>query len=546
MKLDSKNAHKLHLKTLGAAVLEDGEKRVLLSRRKSFAILVYLVVSNRPCSREILASWFWPDLLEREARTALRTSLSDLNRALGKDWLAQSGDSLALSQNLSIEVDIFFLAETAKRKSIVSLDNLDAWQHDFLEGFYLKGCDVFEEWCYAQRQAAKNNLFQVMNLQLNQFLSDKNWPAITEIAALWLKMDPLCETPYLALMRMHQNLGQISQARLQYHELKQRLADELGVLPGSETEQLFSDIKKGLIQHEPRLPILDEISDLQPTDVLYARNGEVHIAYKQFGNGKSALVVIIGFISHLEQMFEEPQLRRFFAQLAERFHVLVFDKRGMGLSDRTGHPPSVHETSGDVIAVLDHAGINQSWLMGISEGGPAAIQCAHDNPSRIEAVLLFGTAAKWTASDDYPHSLKPEQYDRWLDILEDTWGTAVNLEYFAPSCSNDEYMVKWWKKTLRLASSPGAIRGVLENAKDFDVRPCLKNTSQPTLVVQQKNDRLVHAENGRYLATHLPNCDYLELPGDDHWLWVTDTTEFFERLNEFFKKHGFEMPVKKT
>lgn len=539
MKTDKTKPRKWQLRTLGAARLDNGAKRVKLSRRKSFAIFVYLVVSKRPCARETLANRFWPDLPEREARTALRTSLSDLNRALGKGWLTQSGDNLCISKDLSIEVDVFTLAQAAKNNSIASLDKLEQWQYDFLEGFYLEGCEVFEEWCYAQRQGAKNSLFQVMNLQLSQLLSDRNWSAVSELAALWLKMDPLCETPYLALMRMHQNLGQASQARLQYHGLKERLEIELGVSPSSETQRLFRTIEEGLSQHEPKAQIQDETVDLRRTDVTYARNGEVHIAYKQFGTAKPALVVITGFISHLEQLFEEPQLRRFFAQLAERFNVLVFDKRGMGLSDRIGYPPSVHETAGDVIAVLDHAGIDKSWLMGISEGGPAAIQCAHDNPSRVEALLLFGTTAKWTASDNYPHSLKPEQYDSWLDILEDTWGTAVNLEYFAPSCSNDEFMVKWWKKTLRLASSPGAIRAVLDNAKDIDVRPCLKNTLQPTLVVQQHKDRLVRAENGRYLAAHLPNCDYLEVPGDDHWLWVTDTTDFFRKLDEFSNKHGF-------
>lgn len=543
MKIDKKNRPlKWKLTTLGAPRLESSGQQVKLSRRKSLAIFVYLAVRNRPCAREILANWFWPDLLERDARTALRSSLSDLNRTLGTQWLIQSGDNLSISNELVVEVDVFTLAQTVKNPTTVTLDTLDKWQFDFLEGFHLEGCDVFEEWCYAQRQAAKNNLFQVMNWKLNELVSSKSWPMVPELSSQWLAMDPLCETPYIALMKMHWDLGQVSQARLQFKHLTLRLEEELGVAPSVETEQLFAEIERGTEQPDSQLSIVEKSNELLMSEVAYARNGMVNIAYKQFGTAKSTLVVISGFISHLEQLIEEPQLKRFFAQLAERFKVIVFDKRGMGLSDRTGHPPSVNETSDDVIAILDHANIKKAWLLGISEGGPAAIQCAHDNTSRVEALLLFGTTAKWTASKDYPHSLQPKQYERWIDILENTWGTAINLEHFAPSCSDDELMVKWWKKMLRMASSPGAIRAVLENATDIDVRSCLSNIRQPALVVQQDQDQLVRAENGRYLAAQLPNCDYLEVPARDHWLWVTDTTTFFHTLDSFRQKHGFISP----
>lgn len=523
------------LKTFGAPLLEKDGEIVKFARKKSLALLIYMVVRGRLCARETIANWFWPDLPEQDARTTLRTTLSDINRVLGKNWLQQSGEALELAKDFPLQVDFQMLSNAAKNMELVPISVLMTWQDGFLEGFHLDDCDVFEEWCYAQREAARNEFFQIMGHQLNVALTKSDWMLVSELAGLWLELDELCEAAHMALMRVHDHFGHTSQALLQYRKLEEKLRRELGVLPNSAAQLLKSEIEQGKSQAVTQVETVDWVKHSQITDIDYAKNGLVNIAFRQFGQGDKTLVIVSGFVSHLEQLLEEPFLRAFLGQLAERFKIIVFDKRGMGLSDRIGYPPSPQETADDVRLLLDQTGVKQAWVLGISEGGPAAIRCAYDNPDRIKAIMLFGTAAKWTASSDYPYSIESELYDKWLDSLEESWGTAANLEHFAPSQHQSEAMVKWWKKTLRLSSSPGAIRAVLDNARDIDVRDCLTAITQPALIVQQRGDSLVRVDNGRYLAEQLSNATYLELPGNDHWLWVCDTGPFFLKLDEFTK-----------
>lgn len=521
------------LKTFGTPQLFNGAEPVKLSRKKSLAILILLAIRKRPSARETLASWFWPDLSEQDARTGLRTSLSDLNRVLGKTWLKQDGDTLVLSADFPLEVDVDLLSEAVSSTALSSISRLEAWSDDFLEGFHLDECDVFEEWCYAQREASRNALYRYLGRILALAMEAQNWSQTMELATSWLELDPLCEAAHMAIMRVHDQFGRTSQALLQYKKLQEKLELELGVSPNMEAQLLASNIKEGKGVEGASSSSHDWRKQLPMGDIGYAKSGAINIAYRQFGEGNPTLVFIPGFVSHIEQFLEEPFLKQFFGELAKRFKVIIFDKRGMGLSDRSDGPPSPKETANDVVALLDHVGVEQAWAIGVSEGGPAVIQSAHDYPDRIIAIVLLGTAAKWVASPDYPHSVEIDRYDKWLDFLEKSWGTAINLEHFAPSCFENEEMVKWWKKTLRMACSPGAIRTVLDKARDFDVRDCLADIKQPALVSHQDGDRLIRVANGRYLAEHLPNSDYLELPGNDHWVWVTDTARFFQKLDEF-------------
>ncbi len=539
MKISKDKTLPWQLKTLGIPTLEYNGNIVKLSRRKSFAILVYLFVSGRACSREVLARWFWPDLPEKDARVGLRSSLSDIRRTLSDGCLEQNGDSISIAKDFPIHVDILTLYKTAENNDLVSTLSLEEWQGDFLEGFNLIQCDVFDEWRYVQCESARNKLFYLMGLRLNHALENEEWPTVLTLADQWLALDPICEAAHMALMKHYSYSGEVSQALLQYKKLSNKLIKELGVQPSKATQRLKLDIEQGnkqmvafSVSGGDAKASLSFISDIK-----YIKNDTVNIAYRQFGQGKQVLVFISGFVSHLEQLFEEPLLYSFLEKLAQRFSVLVFDKRGMGLSDRTGNPPTLEETSGDIIALLDFLGIDQCWLLGISEGGPAAIQCAHDYHHRIGGILLLGTTAKWTSSDDYSHSIRSDLYEKWLSSLESNWGTSANLEYFVPSYCRSETMVKWWQKTLRLASSPGAIKSVLESARDIDVRQYLPKISQPALIVQQQGDRLIRSDNGKYLFKHLPNAEYLELPGDDHWLWVCDTVPFFQCLDAFINKH---------
>lgn len=521
------------LHSLGALRLERQGQTCTPARKKARALLLLLVLGRRPQSRDSLASWFWPDLENRQGRTSLRSTLSDLNRILGNEWVVHHGDALSFNEAFPVAVDALQLMEARRQKRILPLEQLYSWSGELAEGFRLPGCDAFEEWLYFQRGSLRQAFLELMELKVASASAHGEWDTMAGAAKLWISCDPLSEKAHLALMQALTVLGRVDQALDQYRVLESALQNELGVKPAKGIEDYVHELKQNRLPTSIAFERPDETHSPEFGDVAYARNGDLHIAYREIGKGPDVLIYLWGFISHLDQATEEPRLLNYITQLSRRYRLILFDKRGMGLSDRTGHPPSLAETASDVIALMDHLKIHSATLLGQSEGGPAAVTCAHRYPDRIERLILVGTAAKWTSSPDYPHTLAPELYDKWLDVLESSWGHAVNLKQFAPSCAGDEKVIKWWSKTLRLASSPGAVRAVLEVAKDIDVRHLLPDIRQPCLIVQIKGDRLIRADNGRFLAEEIPGSSYLELPGHDHWLWVQETEQFFKSLDVF-------------
>jgi pimeloyl-ACP methyl ester carboxylesterase len=141
-------------------------------------------------------------------------------------------------------------------------------------------------------------------------------------------------------------------------------------------------------------------------------------------------------------------------------------------------------------------------------------------------------------SADYPWGLTPEQYQRWAERLVRGWGGPVNLEYFAPTRAQDERLRLWWAQMQRLASSPSAVKTILEEMRDADVRPLLERIRVPTLVLHRRGDRCVPVESGRYLATHIPQARYVEAPGDDHWWWVGDTSPLHDEIERFIRSYS--------
>src|SRR5258705_1023112 len=177
--------------------------------------------------------------------------------------------------------------------------------------------------------------------------------------------------------------------------------------------------------------------------------------------------------------------------------LILLDRRGVGLSDRVGFAPSVDATAQDISTVLAAAGSRRVVLFGASEGGPACIKFAVDHPNRVAGLILFASLAKGTATHDYPHALQASQYDMWLQQLVAVWGGPAGIETFAPSLSGDPQERTWWAGLLRAASSPGAIKGVVEALRDMDGRDLLGRISAPTLGVHRHGDRAGRLGAGR-------------------------------------------------
>lgn len=254
----------------------------------------------------------------------------------------------------------------------------------------------------------------------------------------------------------------------------------------------------------------------------YAHNGSLNIAYQVFGEGPVDIVMVPGFISHVEYSWHEPLLARFLHRLAAFARVIAFDKRGMGQSDRdpTSETPTIDQRVADIQAVMDAANSASAGLLAWSEGGPAAIAHAHAHPDRTDALILLDTTARFSNVDGYAAGVPREILEVFIETLQQDWGTGVALELYAPSMAQDERTRSWWSSYQRYAATPGAVAASLTMHLDVDVRALLGDLSLPVLVLHRTNDMLIPVESGRYLATHVPGARYIEQASEDHMYWI--------------------------
>jgi pimeloyl-ACP methyl ester carboxylesterase len=246
----------------------------------------------------------------------------------------------------------------------------------------------------------------------------------------------------------------------------------------------------------------------------YAKSGDVHIAYRVFGDGPRDLVLIPGTLSHVDLFWEFPLNQYLLKRLTSFARVIVFDKRGQGLSDRVGEQ-TIEERIGDVRAVMDAAGSERATIYGWSEGGPMSLMFCATYPERTAALVLCGSYASVKAK---PWGVTPEQWARYLQRVEARWGEGVLVPINAPSRVDDEPFVQWFSRLERAAASPGSIAGLLRANYDIDVRHVLPAIQAPTLILHRVGDKTVPVEAGRYLAEHIRGAKYVELPGEDHLL----------------------------
>jgi pimeloyl-ACP methyl ester carboxylesterase/DNA-binding CsgD family transcriptional regulator len=239
----------------------------------------------------------------------------------------------------------------------------------------------------------------------------------------------------------------------------------------------------------------------------------VSIAYQVIGESALDLVMVPGFVSHVEVAWEEPTLARFLTRLASFSRLIVFDKRGTGMSDPVNGPPTMEERMDDIRAVMDAADSTRAAILGVSEGGTLAMMFAHGYPERVRALALYGSWARRLATSDYPWGLLPEQLDGFLERMGDAWATG---EWWTPSPTEDEAMRRWWARYLRMSASPAMAQGVIRMNTQIDVRELLPELHVPTLVLHRTGDNWIVVEHGRYLAAHIPGARYVELPGVDH------------------------------
>lgn len=265
----------------------------------------------------------------------------------------------------------------------------------------------------------------------------------------------------------------------------------------------------------------------------YADSDGLHIAYQVIGNGPVDLIFTPAWTSNVEWYWQDPSVARFFERLASFCRLILFDKRGTGLSDPVIHTATFERRLDDIRAVMDAVGSDQAVIFGYSEGGPMSILFAATYPERVSSLVLWGAVAKGVASKDYPW---PPKFRSISDKTKQLWEpkTAKNSLYmFAPSVAGDEHIRQWWATNIRLGVSPAAGIDIIKMFHDSDVRQALPIIHVPTLVLQRTGDLIAVVEEGRYLANHIPEAKYVELPGTDHLVWWEDSESVLEEIEEF-------------
>ena len=266
----------------------------------------------------------------------------------------------------------------------------------------------------------------------------------------------------------------------------------------------------------------------------YAKSADVHIAYQVVGEGAPNLVLVPGWVSHIEYAWEDPSFSHFLRRLASFSRLILLDRRGTGLSDRVSELPTLEQRMDDVRAVMDAAGAERAALFGLSEGGPMCLTFAATYPARTAALVLYGTFARMMRAPDYPIGLPAELLGRFLELVEESWGTgSISTDYFAPSLARDEAFRRSWARFERLAVSPAGIKALLRMTQETDARPALPVIRVPTLVMHREGDQVVRVEAARYVAERIQAAKYVELPGPDHFPWVGDIDAILDEVEEF-------------
>jgi pimeloyl-ACP methyl ester carboxylesterase len=266
----------------------------------------------------------------------------------------------------------------------------------------------------------------------------------------------------------------------------------------------------------------------------YARSGDVHVAYQEFGGGDLDIVLVPGFVTHVELIWESEPSARFLEALSSFARVINFDRRGSGLSDPVADAPTLEERMDDVRAVMDAAGSERAVLMGISEGVPMSLLFAATYPERVEALVCYGGMARSTYADDYTFATPVDALtESGFDLILPFWGQGAVIEVSAPSQADDPEARAFAARMERASASPGMLAALARMFIEIDVRDVVPTVQVPTLVVHRRYDRLVNVRHGRWLAEHLPNAKLVELPGGDHLPWGEGAEELIDEVQAF-------------
>lgn len=516
----------------------DGQP-VAIKLKRGLALLALLSEFGRKVARAQLIDLLWPDATAEIGRARLRRLAHEVNQVLGMNAVAGDHDSLWLSGGAaSLPSDVERVRRAARQlvadpthpQSRASVELLlAAGAHQILDGFDL-GVETFDAWLSRRRAEQQQLVARALQRAAEQLLAVGQAVLAEEAASRLTTLEPLADSGHALLLAALAQRGDLAAVEGRYFAFAELLRSELGVRPSPTFELSYAEARRAAAADAP---VLTERPPSGAPRIRFADTSDGAVAYLELGSGPQTLVILFGLWSHVEVSWEEPTIRSILLRLAQRYRVVLMDRRGTGVSERLVLDPSVPAGVEDLDAVRRTLGVDRLWLFGNSAGGLIAIEYAATHPDAVEGLVLYATSAKGCWSPDFPWAPTAEQFDTWAARLQSGWGGATSLEKFAPSQASDPVAQDWWARLLRQAMSRNSLPTLLREASRMDVRHRLAQLRVPTLVLQREGDRVVRPEIPRYLAQHIPGARLTMLPGDDHNLWAGDVGSVLDRVEAF-------------
>lgn len=274
----------------------------------------------------------------------------------------------------------------------------------------------------------------------------------------------------------------------------------------------------------------------EPPLTRYANAGGLHIAYQVVGDGPIDILFVPGLVSNVELAWEEPLQASFLQGLASFSRLILFDKRGTGLSDPVpvDRPPTLEDRMADIDAVLDAVGSERVSLFGFSEGGSTSALYTATHPERVASLVLWGATPRVSGAEDWPWGYTREKGLAQLKSVEaGNFSEYFGVDFFAPSEVGSVEFERWWSRASRLSSSPAMWISLIKTNGETDVRGVLPTISRPTLVLHREDDKVIDVRSGQYMAERIPGAKLVVLPGRDHWPWVGDSDAALAEVQQF-------------
>ena len=524
----------LSLRLLGGLRAQHGSGRPLsIRRKKAQALLAYLALHpGAASSRDSLAGLLWSGTTDEHARHNLRQTLFALRQAIIPDPFIVEGELVGLREN-AVQVDVAAFERAVGQGTRETLREATAlYRGELLEGFRVDEAP-FDDWLAAERQRLRELALTALERLLALDLTAGALEQAVGTGLRLLALDPLRESAHRTLMDAYVRQGRRTAALRQYQRCVEALQRELGVAPEAATTRRFREIQS----ETPAEPEPDA-ADLPTTR--YVRSGDVNLAYQVIGDGPPDLVLVPGWVSNVECFWEEPRVARFLRQLAGIGRLILFDKRGTGLSDRVPQDalPTLEQRMADVRAVMDAVGSKRATLVGYSEGGSMCALFAATHPDRAAALVMIGSYARLIRAPDHPWGPSAEDYAAYIDMVQRDWGGPIGVARRAPSVKDDEAFSRWWARFLRMSASPGAAAALLDINRELDLRHVLPAIRVPTLVLHAVGDQTIDVRYGRYMAARIPGARYVELPGADHLPWLADADAIGAEIERLVAEPG--------